>query len=130
MVVWSMDVLYPGHSYPGWTIRTQRFGRFVPKIWTIRTQGLAFRTEGLDVSYPMFFFFFFFFFNFLYLLGIFASKIVRLIQPIECWSIRIHFCSFPILDLVFLTCIYSPMYDFPRISHCKSYDMNGLAQTE
>ena len=56
-------------SYPGWTIHTQRFGRFVSKVWTNRTQGLG-------VSYPragrfipkgwMFvpnaFFFFFFFF--------------------------------------------------------------------
>ena len=119
-------------SYPGWTIHTQRFGHFVPKVWTIRTQGL-------DISYPraerfvpkgwtfvpnavLIFCIWF---------GIFASKIVRFIQPIECWWIRTHFFySFPILDLVFYTCIYTSMYDFSRISHWKSYDMNGLVQTE
>ena len=31
---WVQDV-----SDPGWTIRTQRCGRFVPKVWTVRTKG-------------------------------------------------------------------------------------------
>ena len=34
-------------SYPGWTIRTQWFGRFVPKVWTIRTQCFCFNFRYL-----------------------------------------------------------------------------------
>ena len=84
-------------SYPGWTIRTQWF-RHLAKGWTFRTQELA-------ILYAMHFFL-----NFYIIFGIFASKIVRFIQPMECWSIRTLFCSFPILDLVFFTCMYSPIY--------------------
>ena len=99
-----MDVSYPARlvpktirtqddSYPGWTIRTKRFGRFVSKVWTIRTQGL-------DVSYPRAgrfvpkgwtFVLNAFFLIFCIWFGIFASKIVRFIQPVECWSIRTRF---------------------------------------
>ena len=62
-----MDVSYPGRlvpktirtqddSYPGWTIRTQRFGRFVSKVWTIRTQGLVVSYPRAGRSYSMLFF--------------------------------------------------------------------------
>ena len=37
----TLDVSYPRRFYPGWTLRTQRFGRFVPKVWTFRTQVLV-----------------------------------------------------------------------------------------
>ena len=87
---WIMDVSYPGR-FVHKTIRTQvgRFvssgldvsypkpGRFVPRSW-------MFRNQGLDVLYPMFLLIFRIWF------GIFAFKIVRFIQPIECWSIPTH----------------------------------------
>ena len=77
-----MDVSYPGRFVPK-TIHTQvgrfvpsgldvsyaKFGRFVPKGWTFRTQW-------------------FFYFIFCAWFGIFASKSVKFIQPIDCWSIR------------------------------------------
>ena len=117
-----MDVSYLGCFVPK-TIRIQvgRFipsgldvsypksGRFVPKDWTVRTQGLY-------VSYPVLFFLIFCFW-----FDVFASKLVSLLSVGRFVPI---FCSFPILDLVFFTCIYSPMCDFSRISHCKSYEMN------
>ena len=65
-------------SYPGRIIRTQRFRRFVPIVWTIRTQGL-------DDSYPMFCFF-----NFYSLFGHFVPQLVGFIQPVGGWSIRTH----------------------------------------
>ena len=103
MVVWSvrwiMDVSYLGRFVPK-TIHTQvgRFvpsgldvsypksGKFIPKGWTFRTQGLDVSYPMAGRSYPMFVFLIFCIW-----LGVFASKIVRLIQPIECWSIRTHF---------------------------------------
>ena len=90
-------------SYPCSTIHTQLFGRFVPKIWVCHTQGR-------DVSYPMPFF------NFLYLIWYFLIQNCK-IYPIEYWSILTHFCSFPILDLVFfyMYSIYLPMCDFSII---------------
>ena len=125
----TFGVLNYGLSYTGRfvskTIRTQ-VGRFVPsgldvsypKPGRFISKDWMFRTQGLDVSYPMLFLIFYIWFD------IFASKIIRFIYPFECWSIIIHFCSFPILDLVFLfTCIYSPMCDFSHISHCKSYEL-------
>ena len=76
---WRRFVPTLDDSYPGvWTFRTQslddsypRAGRFVPKGWTFRTQC--------------------FFLIFCIWFGIFASKIVRCIQPVEWWSIRTHF---------------------------------------
>ena len=86
-----MDISYPGRFVPktirfsGRMIRTQRFGRFVPTVWTIRTQGL-------DISYPRAVRFVpNAFLIFCIWSGIFASKIVRFIQPIECWLIRTYF---------------------------------------
>ena len=129
-----MDVSYPGCFVPK-TIRTQ-VGRFVTKGWT-------FRTQGLDVSYPMFFclffflllllFFFFFVFLFVFLISVFDLVFritVDLFSLLNVGRFVPIFCSFLILDLVFFTCIYSSVCDFSRISHCKSYEMNGLAETE
>ena len=83
-----MDVLYPGRWYPR---------RFVPRLDDSYPAVWTFRTQSLDDSYPRAgrfvpnVFFFFFFLIFWIWVGIFASKIVRFIQPIECWSIRTHF---------------------------------------
>ena len=85
-------------------VHDTNYGRFVPK--TIHTQVGWFVPSGLDFSYPKFgrfvpigwtfriqcfFFFFFSFLIFCIWFGIFASKIVRFVQPVECWSIRTHF---------------------------------------
>ena len=43
MVVWSMDVLYPGRSYPRRFV--PRLDYSYPAIWT-------FRTQNMDDSYP------------------------------------------------------------------------------
>ena len=71
-------------SYPGWTIRTQRFERFEPKVWTIRTQGL-------DDSYPKAGRFVSSVLNFFSSFGLFVPQIVKFIRPVQGWTIRTHF---------------------------------------
>ena len=52
------DRFVPKTFRPGWTIRTQMFGRFVPQVWTFRTQGLVVSYSELRRFVPKYMFYF------------------------------------------------------------------------
>ena len=69
-------------SYPGWTFRTQRFGRFVPKSLDVSYPSAGRFVPWLVVSYPSVFFISLTWF------GRFIPKHLSLIQPNKVWSFR------------------------------------------
>ena len=108
-----------------WAFRTldvsyQR--RFVPRLDDSYQAVWTFRTQSLDDSYPRAWrcvpkaerFVPSAFLIFCIWFGVFASKIVRFIQPTECWLIRTHFLFIYHTWFGLFTCIYSPMYKLSK----------------